>query len=120
GRAGGGRGGAGGRGGRPRPAGPGWGRPPRRYRTPLAAAATFAALLLAGVVVSTREAVRATRAEGEAVEQRDLAEEAEQAAARERDAARDARGRLRRPPYASDMKLAQAAWQADHVSRVLP
>jgi serine/threonine protein kinase/tetratricopeptide (TPR) repeat protein len=52
----------------------------RKYRKPLAAATAFAALLLAGAVVSTWQAVRATRAErearaaeGEATKERDRA-----------------------------------------------
>jgi serine/threonine protein kinase/tetratricopeptide (TPR) repeat protein len=53
----------------------------RKYRKPLAAAAAFAALLLAGVVVSTWQAVRATRAET-------AARTAEDEATKERDRAR--------------------------------
>jgi hypothetical protein len=45
----------------------------RRYRTPLIVAAAFAVLLVAGVVVSTWQAVRARQAEDEAVRQRDRA-----------------------------------------------
>jgi serine/threonine protein kinase/tetratricopeptide (TPR) repeat protein len=52
-----------------------------RYRKPLAAAAAFAGLLLAGVAVSTWQAVRATRAEAEA-------RTAEDEARQERDRAR--------------------------------
>ena len=65
----------------------------RRYRAPLAAAAAFVVLLIAGAVVSTWQAVRATLAETEAraaeesakreTHQKELALEAEQRALRE-------------------------------------
>jgi WD40 repeat protein len=58
---------------------------------------------VAGVVVSTWQAVRATRAEGEAVEQRNLAKEET--------------GRARRLLYASDLNVAQQAWETGNLVR---
>ena len=59
----------------------------KRYRRPLAAAAAFAILLAAGVVVSAWEAVRARQAERTAEVQRDRAVTAEEQARREKQAA---------------------------------
>jgi tetratricopeptide (TPR) repeat protein len=54
----------------------------RRYKRSLVAGAVFVALLLGGVVASTWQAVRATRAEAQLRVQRDLAQEARQRADR--------------------------------------
>src|SRR6516164_8195712 len=56
----------------------------RKYWMPVAMAVAFALLLAAGVVVCAWQAVRATRAEGEAVAQRDVATGAEREAIRKR------------------------------------
>jgi serine/threonine protein kinase len=62
----------------------------RRYKKPLAAAVVFVALLLGGVVVSTLQAVRATRAEAQALAERDAAQEARERADRHFALAKDA------------------------------
>src|SRR5262249_53174778 len=64
-----------------------------KYRMPVAFAAMFALLLVAGVVVSAWQAVRATRAEGEAVVQREQATHAEREATMRRHKAEDAEAR---------------------------
>jgi serine/threonine protein kinase/WD40 repeat protein len=91
----------------------------RKYRMPATVAATFAVLLVAGVVVSTWQAVRATQAEGEALAKRDLAVEKEQEATTKRHEAEAARQQLREELYASNMRLAQAAWEKNNVAQVL-
>jgi serine/threonine protein kinase len=62
----------------------------RRHKVPVAAAAALVLVLLAGVAVSTWQALRAGQAEAEANQQRDQAEAArrEEAAARQREAKR--------------------------------
>ncbi len=62
----------------------------RRYKKPLAAAGVFVALLLGGVVVSTMQAVRASRAEARARTERDAAQEARERADRHFALAKDA------------------------------
>jgi tetratricopeptide (TPR) repeat protein len=62
----------------------------RKHKTALIATTAFALLLLAGAIVSTWQAVRATRAESEAQEQRNTALAAEQDANRQRDYASEA------------------------------
>jgi eukaryotic-like serine/threonine-protein kinase len=91
----------------------------RKYKKGLAAAAGFALLLLAGIAVSTWQAVRATRAEGEAVTQRDLATEAERDATAKRHEAETAREQLRRTLYAAHLNLAQTAWEGSDIVRAL-
>jgi WD40 repeat protein len=104
----------------------------RKHRVALATAAAFAALLLLGTGVSWRQAVRATRAEALALEDRDDRERALQAearqraaavisgqqAAKERDAARAAREDLRKALNISDLNLIQAAWDSGDAGRV--
>jgi WD40 repeat protein len=79
----------------------------------VAVAAGFAALLLAGAAVSTWQAVRATRAESDALTARDA--EAGQHAAAERAAAeaREAAARARRLQYDADMHLAAQLWEGE-------
>jgi WD40 repeat protein/serine/threonine protein kinase len=112
----------------------------RKHKAGLVMAATIAALLLAGIVVSAWQAVRATVAEGQAIVERDEKEQArsqaaaneqrananaglalanEKQAAMQRDAARTARDQLRRTLYASSLNLIQVAWEANNVGRVL-
>ncbi len=65
----------------------------RKHRASLAVAASFLFLLLAGAAVSAAQAVRATRAEGQATAERDHAVAAKQQARRQRDEAQQARDR---------------------------
>jgi serine/threonine protein kinase/tetratricopeptide (TPR) repeat protein len=58
----------------------------RKHRKALLTAAAFAALLLAGAALSAWQAVRATRAEAEALKERDAVARAERQALKERDA----------------------------------
>jgi WD40 repeat protein/serine/threonine protein kinase len=98
----------------------------RRNKVALTTAALVAVSLLLGTAVSVWQAMRATGAEKTAVaqakekEEARLAEAGQRAAAEnERDNARAAREALRRTLYASDMNVAQAAWESDNVSRAL-
>jgi eukaryotic-like serine/threonine-protein kinase len=96
----------------------------RKYKKALATAASFAGLLVAGVVVSTWQAVRATsaeriakRAEFEATQQRLAAELAKQEAVEAKTAADKQRDEARLAAYASGMGLAQRAWEEGNVVR---
>jgi serine/threonine protein kinase/WD40 repeat protein len=105
----------------------------RKHKTGLVTAAAMAALLVAGIAISTWQAVRATRAEGDAVAKRDEAEKARQAevdqrqiadgertrAQRERDEAKAARREARRALYTVAMNSIQTAWETHDVGRVL-
>jgi WD40 repeat protein len=84
----------------------------RRHRGPVAAGLTITALLVAGVIVSGWLAVWATRAERDAVEQRDQA-------TTKRQEAETAREDLRRLLYAAHLNLAQAAWEGERLDRTL-
>jgi WD40 repeat protein/serine/threonine protein kinase len=111
----------------------------RKYRTPVIVAGLLALLLVAGVVVSTWQAVRATRAEGDAVWQRNRAMEAEGEATMKRqqaeaaqeqahtaeanakgeaDRARAAEQETRRQWYAASISAMQQAWQSGQVARL--
>jgi serine/threonine protein kinase/WD40 repeat protein len=90
----------------------------RRYKKPLLAAAVIVGLLVAGVAVSTWQAVRATQAEGEALEQRDRATAAEHQATLKRLETEKAREELRRSLYASDLRLTQVAWDSGNMMHV--
>jgi tetratricopeptide (TPR) repeat protein len=68
-------------------------------------------VLVVGVAVSTWQAVRATRAEAEAVAQRDLATEAQREATIRRHEAEDAAERLRQSFEASNMILGGPYWE---------
>ena len=96
----------------------------RKHRTALVTAAAFAILLVAGVVVSTWQAVRATsaervakRAELEANQQRLAAEVAKQQALEAKTEADKQRDEARLTAYASGMGLAQRAWEENNVVR---
>jgi serine/threonine protein kinase/WD40 repeat protein len=105
----------------------------RKHKKALTAATAFAALLLAGIAVSSWQAIRATRAEEHAISQRDEADKARQAEADqrgiavaernqaqdERNAANLARAELRRTYYAATLNLIPTAWEADNYGRVL-
>ncbi len=94
----------------------------RKHRTALATAAAFAILLVAGVVVSTWQAVRATAAERSASASAAVAQNREHEAELARGQAelrRDELARLneemRRTHYVADMSLARVAWDESNV-----
>jgi WD40 repeat protein len=94
----------------------------RRNRGPvLAGSALLAALVLGlagtgvGLIQARREAGRARTAQHEAEVQETAATNAEARAVQERNSALAAKENLRRALYASDLQLAQAAWQANNV-----
>jgi serine/threonine protein kinase/WD40 repeat protein len=105
----------------------------RRNRGPVAAAFTIAALVMLGAVASTWQAVRAMRAEhdavvqrneateqrNEATEQRNEATEQRNEATEQRREAETAREQLRRTLYHADLNLAQAAWEGGRTAEVL-
>ncbi|MCI0459730.1 MAG: WD40 repeat domain-containing serine/threonine-protein kinase, partial [Gemmataceae bacterium] len=72
-----------------------------------------------GLVEARRQRDIADRARAEALEQRSDAAAAATTAQSERDKAETARQDLRRSLYASDLQLAQAAWERNNVPRVL-
>src|SRR5262249_39062226 len=78
-----------------------------------------AALVVLGALVSTWQAVRAMRAEHEAVVQRDDATEQRNEATEKRHEAETAREQLRRTLYAAHLTLAQAAWEEGRIGEVL-
>src|SRR5579871_1175426 len=95
-----------------------------KYRTPLRVAAVILFLLIAGVIVSAWQAIRATVAERAASQ----SEQAAQERKREADDARqqaEKRGdelaalneTLRQAKYIADMNLAQHAWDANNLIR---
>jgi serine/threonine protein kinase/WD40 repeat protein len=104
----------------------------RKHRTPLAIAAGFLFLLVADVLVSTwqagvarraeeqtrHEANRAREAEAEAHRERDLALAARREADARRAEAEAARRSLQRSLYASDMQLAEEAWESGDLPRM--
>ena len=83
----------------------------------LVTAAAFAILLVAGVVVSTWQAVRATSAGREANQERVAAEVAKQQALEAKVEADAQRDEARLTAYASGMGLAQRAWDENNVVR---
>ncbi len=119
----------------------------RRHKAAMATVGLVAAALLLGLIASTWQAIRATRAEvgarderdravfawKQADQQRDRAFKAEQTASRDRDRAMEAervatqerdlaqkqRDENRRLLYVSDMNVAHQAWEAANAGRVL-
>jgi WD40 repeat protein/serine/threonine protein kinase len=98
----------------------------RKHRAGLLVTAGMAALLLAGIVVSAWQALRATTAEHEArgaeADARASATRAQEseATAREESArAKTAQAQLRRTLYASRSNAIQTAWEANSLKRVL-
>jgi WD40 repeat protein len=104
----------------------------RKHRTALAIAAGFLILLVADAIVSTWqamvarraemraqvEAVRARVAQDEAHRERDLALAARKEADARRAEAEVARQSLQRSLYASDMQLAEEAWESGDIPRM--
>ena len=89
----------------------------RKHRTALATASAFAILLVAGVVMSTWQAVRATSAGREAHRLQIAAEKAGLAALEAKKAADRQRDEARLAAYASGIGLAQRAWEEGNVVR---
>jgi WD40 repeat protein/serine/threonine protein kinase len=83
----------------------------RKYRMPLIVGAAFALLLVAGVVISAWQAVRATDAEREATRKRQEAEAA-------REQARTAEADTHRLYYAASMGKVQTAWESHDTLQV--
>jgi WD40 repeat protein/serine/threonine protein kinase len=104
----------------------------RKHKAGLATAAGFAVLLVLGTVVSSWQAVRATTAEAQANANATQAQEKAQEATAQRDLSQKQRDevqalaeklaareqQLQRTLYASDMNLAQHAWEEGDVGRV--
>jgi WD40 repeat protein/serine/threonine protein kinase len=91
----------------------------RKHKTGLATAAGFLVLLLIGTAVSAWQAVRAQANENKANAHAAQAEQKEQEAKNERDQVRALNDQLQRTLYVSDMNLAQHAWEAGGVGRVV-
>jgi WD40 repeat protein/serine/threonine protein kinase len=89
----------------------------RKYRSYLATAAIFVALLVAGVVLSTLLAIWATSAEHEANRQRVVSDEAKQEAEAARELFERQRDQARLAAYATGMGLAQNAWYENNINR---
>src|SRR5262249_3181820 len=104
----------------------------RKHKAGLATTVGFAALLLIGSAVSPSQAVRATQAEtvalvnehkatahaAQAEQQKQEAKNERDKAQRQRDEVRALNEKLRSTLYASDMNLAQQAWEANGPERV--
>ena len=90
----------------------------RKHRTPLAVAAGFVFLLVADVMVSTWLAMAARQAEQQARLEREVALESQKETNVRRDEAEAARQSLRRSLYASDMQLAEEAWESGDLLRM--
>jgi serine/threonine protein kinase len=80
----------------------------RKHRAALLTATTFATLLIAGVVISAWQAVRARQAEAAALEQRDAAEQERQRAEDAERAARTERDRATAEKQRADEQAAEA------------
>jgi len=86
---------------------------------------TVAALLLIGIATTSWQAVRATRAEEDAIARADEADIERKKVEQERDEKNlalvkesAARAELRRSHYSNSMQLIQTAWDADNAGRV--
>ena len=105
----------------------------RKHRAGIVTTAAFATLLVVGSIASSLQAVRATRAERVSIAETDRAKKAERQTRIERDRAvaaervteskrreaETARHTLRRSLYASDIQLAETAWNAGDVVLLL-
>ncbi len=96
-----------------------FGKLARRHKAALTTTAVVAAALFLGTVLSTWQALRATRAGRIALnaEQRAVAER--DAASARRQEAEAARDQLRRTLYDADMELAQAAWEGGRLGEMI-
>ncbi len=89
----------------------------RRHRLAFAAGAVIAGVFAVGVVVSTWQAVRATRAEREQTLLREAAQTAQATETRLRHQAETQELLTRQKAYAADMNLAQQAFGLDNLER---
>ncbi len=90
----------------------------RRHRTAFAAGSAVVLALLAGIAVSSWQAVRATHAEGLVGAERDRARTAEGEAKDQRHFAETAREVAEGNLYTAKMNLAQGAWERANVGRL--
>jgi serine/threonine protein kinase/WD40 repeat protein len=88
----------------------------RKHRAALSVAAILTVVLLAGVIASTWQAIRATYAEDAAARERDAALAAGRKAADEGEKTRAALTELRADQFAWDMQTLPLAWEAGHVT----
>jgi len=88
----------------------------RRHRAGLAVGTALGALLLAGAIVSSWQAVRATRAEREEKKQRQEAEQQARIAKNERTTADKERQRAERTSMRMELRRAEDAFGADNSS----
>jgi WD40 repeat protein len=91
----------------------------RRNKAALTTTGIVAAALILGMALSIWQAVRATRAEHDAVVQRDDATEQRNEATAKRREAETAKDQLRRTLYAAHLNLAQASWEGGRTGEVL-
>ncbi|MBI2950010.1 MAG: protein kinase [Verrucomicrobia bacterium] len=89
----------------------------RRNKLAFAAAAAIATVLVLGVIVSTWQAIRATRARVLAVRAQGQAVEAQQIEARQRLRAEAAELNARQGLYVAQVNLAHQAWQEGNLNR---
>jgi serine/threonine protein kinase/WD40 repeat protein len=90
----------------------------RKHRKGLTLAAAFALLMVAALVATSWQAVRATLAEGDARDKSESLAAAETEVRAERDDARNARDELRSSLYAARANLIQTAYRSDNMARV--
>ncbi len=90
----------------------------RKYRTPLLVVGAFVLLLVAGVIVSTLQAIRATVAETKAESRKLEADDAREQAEKGRDELASLNQDLRRTNYVAQMVLAQQAWREAQMDEV--
>jgi WD40 repeat protein/serine/threonine protein kinase len=90
----------------------------RRNKLTVAAATVVATVFVLGVLVSTGQAIRATRAERTQIRLRQAAETADVRESQQRERAEAGESSARKSLYAADMNLAQQAWEQSNVRRV--
>ncbi len=90
----------------------------RKYRTPLQVVGVFLLLLVAGVIASTWQAIRATLAERTAETRKHEADDAREQAEKGRDELASLNQDLRRTNYVAQMGLAQQAWREAQIDQV--
>jgi eukaryotic-like serine/threonine-protein kinase len=90
----------------------------RKYRTPLLVVGAFLLLLIAGVIASTLQAIRATVAETKAESRKREADDARREAEKGRDELAILNDDLRRTNYVAQIGLAQQAWREAQIDQV--